>query len=247
MGRHKGQRLSDEHKQKIRESLNGRRLSDQHRERIAAALRGKERSEEHRQHLSESLRKTYQITPSLHKAEDLTGCIFGHWVVLERANKPTKAAMWVCKCDCGTEQVVSGYHLRHGESKNWGCRRNEAKELPKGVAGGNRVLSGYKRGAKKRNLSWELTNEQFFQLTQQNCHYCGLPPAMEMKSSPTSRTGVFVYNGVDRKDSSLGYTSDNVVPCCKECQKAKSNTPYDVFIAFINRAGNFQKGARAHA
>ena len=133
MGRHKGQRLSDEHKQKIRESLNGRRLSDQHRERIAAALRGKERSEEHRQHLSESLRKTYQITPSLHKAEDLTGCIFGHWVVLERANKPIKAAMWVCKCDCGTEQVVSGYHLRHGKVKTVGAEemklRNYRKEL----------------------------------------------------------------------------------------------------------------------
>lgn len=70
-------------------------------------------------------------------------------------------------------------------------------------------------------------------------------PLMEMKSSPTSRTGVFIYNGVDRKDSSLGYAEDNVVPCCKECQKAKSNTPYDSFVAFINRVSNFQKGTHA--
>lgn len=31
----------------------------------------------------------------------------------------------------------------------------------------------------------------------------------------------YTYNGVDRLDSSMGYTPDNCVPCCWECNNMK--------------------------
>jgi hypothetical protein len=33
----------------------------------------------------------------------------------------------------------------------------------------------------------------------------------------------YIYNGVDRVDSSKGYVKENVVPCCKWCNIAKGN------------------------
>jgi hypothetical protein len=63
------------------------------------------------------------------RPEDLTGKRFGKWTVLryqepeERAVSHRKA-MWVCRCDCGTEAVVKGYNLRAGLSK--ACKRCRA-------------------------------------------------------------------------------------------------------------------------
>src|SRR3972149_2307826 len=63
----------------------------------------------------------------------------------------------------------------------------------------------YKRYAKKRNLQFSLSKDEFLILLAQNCHYCGNEKAM----------------GVDRKDNLVGYISFNVVACCKICNYMK--------------------------
>lgn len=59
------------------------------------------------------------------KVIDLTGQKFGRWTVLERAPKPedshSTSAFWLCRCECGTEKVVSGNVLRQGKSQSCGC------------------------------------------------------------------------------------------------------------------------------
>jgi hypothetical protein len=47
--------------------------------------------------------------------------------------------------------------------------------------------------------------------------------------------GDYVYNGIDRLDSSRGYEMGNVVPCCKQCNWAKNDIPYDEFLDWIKR------------
>lgn len=64
--------------------------------------------------------------------------------------------------------------------------------------------------AGRRNLTWGLTFEEFFSLVGQPCHYCG---------GSTSTVG----SGLDRKNPSEGYQASNVLPCCKECNRVKSN------------------------
>ncbi len=54
--------------------------------------------------------------------------------------------------------------------------------------------------AKKRGLELTVTQEQFFNLLKSPCAYCG---------DLVGDVGV----SMDRKDSSLGYTIENVVPC----------------------------------
>jgi len=103
------------------------------------------------------------------------------------------------------------------------------------------LLSTYRCTAKYKGFEWGLTDEQFYDLIQQNCHYCGEPPAPR---SHKSTSGALVCNGVDRKDSGRGYVIENVVPCCKACQFMKRATPYDEFLAHLRKAGNFQTERR---
>lgn len=73
------------------------------------------------------------------------------------------------------------------------------------------------RKAKKRNLEWTLSKEETWLLTQQPCHYCRILPYQKY----WQYSYFVIYNGLDRVDSSKGYHSDNVVPCCGFCNRLK--------------------------
>lgn len=110
---------------------------------------------------------------------------------------------------------------------------NEMKELPYSLAKLDRKLkekglftdkweetpkgrySKYKSGAKRRQLEFKLTLNQFKKYWRQPCHYCG----------DSIRT-----IGLDRIDSSIGYNIDNIVPCCPKCNWMKMTQGYDEFI-----------------
>jgi hypothetical protein len=56
--------------------------------------------------------------------ENLIGRRFGKWSVLERrGNDCTRNARWLCRCDCGTESMVSSDALRGGQSESCGCAK----------------------------------------------------------------------------------------------------------------------------
>lgn len=86
---------------------------------------------------------------------------------------------------------------------------------------GNVLYSYYKHSAKKRNINFELTIEQFESLVPSNCFYC----------DETS-------NGIDRWDSNIGYTIVNSKPCCGECNFIKNKTSPNVFIEKIKKIYN---------
>jgi hypothetical protein len=67
-----------------------------------------------------------------------------------------------------------------------------------------------KNEARKRNKGWSLTKEHYYKLTSLNCHYC---------LCPLNKTGI----GLDRLNNSIGYTADNVVPCCTICNYVRYN------------------------
>jgi hypothetical protein len=77
-----------------------------------------------------------------------------------------------------------------------------------------------------------LGEEEFYNLTQMPCHYCGAVRT-NRRFVPHNLYGDFRYNGIDRVDNSRGYTPDNVVPCCRHCNMAKGRTTYQEFIKWI--------------
>lgn len=54
-------------------------------------------------------------------AIDMTGQRFGKVVAIRKAGVRNGHMQWVIRCDCGTEKVVSGSHLRRGHQQSCGC------------------------------------------------------------------------------------------------------------------------------
>lgn len=56
--------------------------------------------------------------------KDIKGQRFGRLTAIEMVGvDKSRCAMWLCKCDCGTEKIVRGKNLRSGETKSCGCTR----------------------------------------------------------------------------------------------------------------------------
>lgn len=99
------------------------------------------------------------------------------------------------------------------------------------------ILSDNKKG--KKFKEWALTKDEFWNLTQGNCYYCGAPPnefnSWNKKARRTSLDEIILLNGIDRIDSDKGYTLDNCVSCCTTCNFIKGTTPQDVFLDCIEK------------
>lgn len=65
----------------------------------------------------------------------------------------------------------------------------------------------YRRSAKQRNIDFCISFEQFKGFSKQPCAYCG------ENANP--------LNGIDRKDNSIGYVENNLIPCCEWCNRIK--------------------------
>lgn len=81
------------------------------------------------------------------------------------------------------------------------------------LRGMRRLFKHYIRRCRGRNIYWELSLELFHKLTSAHCHYCGRGPQRKIKDYP--------YNGIDRVNDKKGYTPDNSLPCCTECNFIK--------------------------
>lgn len=77
----------------------------------------------------------------------------------------------------------------------------------------------YRGQSKRRGLVFELARPDFDSLVLGDCHYCG-------SAGP---------GGIDRQDSTLGYTLSNCVSCCAVCNTAKNDLSLDQFYAWIRK------------
>jgi hypothetical protein len=78
----------------------------------------------------------------------------------------------------------------------------------------------YERSAGLKQLKFEITFDEYRQIVSIPCRYCGI----------IQDRG---FNGIDRKDSNVGYIRENCVSCCAMCNYMK-NTLSE--CAFIGRA-----------
>lgn len=159
-------------------------------------------------------------------------------------------------CECGNLGIAPKYSLlQSGKNRNTfcceKCRKDKLSAWAKDakikyknpIEGKCSILcSNYRSRAKKKGLEFTLTFEQFMNMTTSNCHYCGLEPNKCRQDRAKSRMGIsrVLFNGIDRIDSLGGYTLDNCVPCCEDCNKAKRNLSYDDFLSLVERIYNFK-------
>lgn len=169
-----------------------------------------------------------------------SGDRYGRLVVVEvdRQDKH-KNNIYRCVCDCGRITFVRGNGLTSGNTKSCGCLSMEikrAKRLPENRGVINHIILQYKRHATRRGLEWELSFDEVQKIIQQPCFYCGTEKSNH-KVTKNCKEG-YDHNGIDRADSSKGYTASNVVPCCKVCNYAKSNMSQEDFIKWACKVAN---------
>ena len=56
---------------------------------------------------------------------DIAGRRFGKWTAIHFAEQRGRMQRWLCRCDCGTERIISSKSLREGGSKSCGCLQRE--------------------------------------------------------------------------------------------------------------------------
>jgi len=198
-----------------------------------------------------------------HKAIDYTGKRIGYMTILGRVSddqklvKNDKYVQWQARCDCGNEVILDSRQIRRTPNRSCGCQWRVHAPLfsrdPK-ETNINNYMSRYKGGAKKRHLSWSLTKDEFERFIFSSCYYCGALPSIaqnvfnktrykQVRSEQAKRRhedGLIRTNGIDRIDSNLGYSLDNCVTSCKDCNYGKHVKTTEEFLKWINRVWNHQ-------
>lgn len=142
----------------------------------------------------------------------------GLWTIVDYPYKSKKALL---RCDCGYEawKFLSNLSSRNSQ----GCRSCMIK-TPE-----HKTYLMVLRTASRRSIKWEISEEDWIKISSQDCFYCGAKPSNIIKDYG------YVYNGIDRVDSSKHYYLTNVVPCCKICNIAKSDLSQKDFYLWIKR------------
>ena len=93
----------------------------------------------------------------------------------------------------------------------------------------------YQRNAKNKKRNFDLSEDEFIEMSKQPCIYCG-------EYSDTYNNEPF--NGIDRIDSDLGYSINNCVPCCATCNRMKMDLKVDDWInKMIQIINHYHKSA----
>jgi len=116
-------------------------------------------------------------------------------------------------------------------------RSRSFQRRPEGHANARLVYLSYKRDARSKGRDFDIEEQDFVNMTQANCFYCGSPPSN--KHAMKGINGAFIYNGVDRVDNSMGYSVNNCVPCCKMCNLGKRNSSQGDFLKWAHRVASY--------
>lgn len=174
---------------------------------------------------------------------EIAGQKFGRLTAIKKTGKkryPKGCVVntWLCRCECGDETVVIAQSLRSGHTKSCGClyRETRGKASKPKPGGAKRLAYGsYRSGAEKRLLAFNLTHDDFVNLATKPCHYCGTSSSNRFV---TKAGDEFLYNGVDRKDNSQGYTKENCVPCCRTCNWMKGKMSEAEFVTHCRKVSS---------
>lgn len=168
--------------------------------------------------------------------EEEVGARFGTLVVSGQSVIKNKKKYYPCSCDCGSEKDYYAVNLRKGLAACQDCyfTRRRMCDTLRGPA---QVMRSYKSHAKDAGRVFALDLSEVQSLISQPCTYCGRVGANCLDSG-------YRYNGIDRVNSSLGYTSTNVVPCCWDCNRMKGKMSHADFMTHLARILYYTQTAR---
>lgn len=172
------------------------------------------------------------------KRKDLTGLRFGYITVIRytrtvRVNKWRYNTYWLCRDDFGFEKELTSAVLLSGQARSCGgLRKTSKKEKHHRWKGCGDLYMGQfyniRHGAKVRNLPFEITIEDAWQLFLKQNKKCALT-GLDIKLS-TGNLDKETTASLDRIDSTKGYTLENIQWVHTDINKMKMEFPQKYFI-----------------
>ena len=165
---------------------------------------------------------------------NLLGKKYNKLTVVGNATKKYKDNRYYyeCKCECGKIIYILKHRLQKKKVKSCGCHRLTMDEYSLI----RNVICNYKNNAKKKNLSFKLTEQDCAKLFKSSCYYCGAEYSNICKGNGDCSN--LLYNGIDRINNKMGYIISNCVACCKTCNRRKSDTDICIFMDYVVRIYN---------
>jgi hypothetical protein len=131
------------------------------------------------------------------------------------ADKSRKNGLYVYCRDCA--RIQSAKSIKRIRKENPEKAKEQAKKDKQTISG---KYGEYKDSAKRRNMTFDLTRNEFITFWQKPCHYCDAP---------------INTIGIDRKYNNIGYTLDNCLSCCITCNRGKRESTYEEYIEHCKR------------
>lgn len=203
-----------------------------------------------------NLRGCIKCGNCLESVNERVGKIYGtiKVIALDHIERPTlkngDQAMWVyylTECTVCGRQSVRLYNINQWNATKK-CKYCDSKSTITDDPALNSLWRTYTDGAKARNIEWNLSSDDFIELTSQNCYYCNKEPERRSKRlGKKYENQVFdtPVNGIDRLDSNNGYYKENCVPCCTKCNFMKGPmSTYDFIHHVLKIATNIEQGSQ---
>lgn len=100
------------------------------------------------------------------------------------------------------------------------------------------LISRWKKGARDRGIKWNVTNqelEEILEKQKEKCYYTGVEMFVSsIEARIRENSGDPKMISLDRKNSDLDYSKDNLVFCCASINYAKNDYGFDQFNEFID-------------
>ena len=143
--------------------------------------------------------------------------------------------IYLIKCLNCKEEIIGNKQRLFSKCGNCELleRRGRPKNRPTWTSPERQLWNKYRHGAKDRKIDFFISEKAFSNIVHQDCHYCGASPSQRLLLNRKSDNEL-VYNGVDRKENSIGYADDNCVPCCWICNQAKRAYSLDEWKSMVH-------------
>lgn len=184
---------------------------------------------------------------------EFIGRKFGHLLIVEVTDRTNAhGEKFVrCSCDCGNEKTALLRLIKRGSISSCGCKKKKTSVENVKLAHKHLTNIGLWKDPKfrsaqsiyKKYSDGDISFDEFMIISQMECFYCGAAPSNRSttygKNNGITQTRLdnsyFIYNGLDRVDSSIGHYKNNVVPCCANCNYAKLDRSQLEFFLWIEK------------
>lgn len=145
---------------------------------------------------------------------DISGCSFGRWKVLNFNYKKRVGnyyyQMWDCLCVCGNKKIVEGRSLKKGSSISCGCYNREV----------TRSLSGI------NSVHWKKKKLGYWGIHQWLYKYFGKANKCEGKNC---RKNSNIFNWSLKKKCKYERKRNNFIQLCRSCHMIYDNSKKNLY------------------